>query len=233
MHDRRVPRCDVEDLEIAAEEVAIGNELSRRGNRYAYVAERRPLDDGVIVGTDEQPDVHCIRQRCTLELLRGQRVAEARHGHEIDAGAPLELDHGVRVRKTVARFHVLRRPACRAPELERHQAVAVERRGHVRAVRLERWTDRPADLSVRLDALPDEARPRAEDEIPTQALPHEMEVVAVVPHVLAGAGNEVRLGTRIEGRGSSTRLADVRLRVEDADRTETLRLSGVSEDGKA
>ena len=45
MYDRRVPGRDVEKLEVAAEIVAIRDEIALRGHRDANVAEGRALDD--------------------------------------------------------------------------------------------------------------------------------------------------------------------------------------------
>src|SRR5919108_5786375 len=62
MHDRRVPGCDVEDLEVAADVVAIRNESRfwRRGD--PNIAERSAFDDGVVMCADEEADVDRIRK---------------------------------------------------------------------------------------------------------------------------------------------------------------------------
>src|SRR5467141_4182294 len=53
--------------------------------RNADVTKRGPLREGVVVRTHEQADVDCVGERDAGESLRDQRVAESRHGHEIDA----------------------------------------------------------------------------------------------------------------------------------------------------
>src|SRR6266550_2579280 len=138
MDDCRVPRRDVENLEVAANVIAIRNEIALRRNRDADTAEPGPLDDVLVVRAHEQTDVHRIGEWYAFNLLRGKCVTESRHRHEVDAIAALELDHGVRAGKTVERLGLLRDSARRATELEGHQSVAVQRRGHVRAVAIER-----------------------------------------------------------------------------------------------
>src|ERR1041384_5322023 len=88
---------------------------------------------------------------------------------------------------------------------------------HVGGVRLERGADRPAELTMLLDALPDKAGAGREHEVPRHPLPHEVEVVAVVPHVLARAADHVVLARGVVAGGSGRpHLADVGLGVEAA-----------------
>ena len=71
---------------------------------------------------------------------------------------------------------------------------------------------------MRVAAAADKVRPRRENEVACHSLPHEMEVVAVAPHVLTRARDQIRLPLRVVRRGSEMRgVADVPLRVEDAD----------------
>src|SRR6185295_8907974 len=106
-----------------------------------------------------------------------------RHREDINAVAPLEPDHGVRVRQAVRRLLLLRDRARLAAELERHQAVAMQRRGHMSAAGVERGPNRPADLAVLLAARTQEARPRGEDEVAADSFPDEMKIVPPIPHV--------------------------------------------------
>ena len=185
MHDRRVAGCDVQNLQVAAKILAVGHQPRLCGRSDAHVAERGPLHDVVVVRAHEQADVHRVGERYVGDLSSDERVTESRDGHQVHPVPPLELDNRVRVaRQAVPRFPLLRDSAGRATELERRESVAVHRRGHVRAVGLERRANGPADLPMRLDSGADEARPRGENEVARHPLPHEMEIVVVGPHVL-------------------------------------------------
>src|SRR5688572_31000005 len=93
----------------------------------------------------------------------------------------------------------------------------MERRRDVRAAGLERRANAPAELPVRIDSFPDEACARRENEVARQALPDEMKVVAVAPHVLTGARDHIRLVLRVVRHGSRlSGTSDVGVRVEDA-----------------
>ncbi len=220
MHDRRAAARDVQDFEIAAEVVAVWYERGTRRNGDTHVAEGAAFDDGIVVGADEESDVDGIGERDTGQLLRGEGVAEPRHRHDIDAVPPLELDHRVGVRQAVPRLGLFRGPADRAAVLERHQAVAVQRRGHVDAARFQGGANGPADLPVLLDAGADEARAGREHEVAAHALPDKMEVVPCLPHVLAGAADHILLPLRIVRRGAGVPHAtNVGLPGEDADGT--------------
>src|SRR5579859_196921 len=191
--------------------------LSRRG-RDAYVTERGALHDAVGVRANKQSDVHRVGQRYTAELLRDEAVAESPHGHDVHAASPLELDHGVRIGQTVARLVLFRHRADGPAELERHQAVAVPRRGHVHAIRCERGANGPPDFPMLLDPGADEARAGREREIARHPLPNELKIVAVAPHVLAGTADQVLLPGRIvrDGAGAA-HVADIAMAVEDAE----------------
>ncbi len=56
---------------------------------------------------------------------------------------------------------------------------------------LKARTNDPADLPMCFYALTDECNPRREDEISPHALPDEMELVVVPPHISARAGDGV------------------------------------------
>src|SRR5712671_3971143 len=102
MDDGRITTCDVEYLEIAAEVIAIGYQISFRGCSDAHVTERASLHDGVVVRAHEQPDVHRIRKRHAGELLRDERITEPCNRHDVDTIAPLQLYHRVCMRQAVA-----------------------------------------------------------------------------------------------------------------------------------
>src|SRR5436190_21499082 len=79
---------------------------------------------------------------------------------------------------TVGRLVLLGDPTSLPAELERHQAIAMERGSHVRATRVERGTNGPADFEMRLNDCANEARARQEDEVAADPLPDGMKVVA-------------------------------------------------------
>src|SRR5688572_16093153 len=102
MHDRRVPGRHVQNLEVAAEVIAIGDKIRLRRNRDAHVGELGSLYDGIVVRAHEQADVYRIRERHARELLSHERVTETRDRHYEDAIPPLELNDRVRIRQTIA-----------------------------------------------------------------------------------------------------------------------------------
>jgi hypothetical protein len=126
-----------------------------------------------------------------------------RDGHEVLTIAPLELDDGLRIGQAVGRFLFLCNRTALTAELERREAVTVQRRGHVRAGRIERRPYRPADLAVLFHSPADEARAGGEDEVAGQPSPHEMKVVARAPHVLPGTRDQVCLLPRVVRGGAS------------------------------
>src|SRR3954469_24310284 len=98
----------------------------------------------------------------------------------------------------------------------------MQRGGDMWALCVQRRTDRPAQLPVRIAARAEKARTRREDEVASQTLPDEMEIVVVGPHVLAGSGDRVRLAARFVRPGAGPGAADIGLPVEDADRARPL-----------
>src|SRR5204863_1200212 len=87
------------------------------------------------------------------------------------------------VRCAHGRADLLGRAPGRSAELQRDEPVAMYRRRHVRRAGLETGAHAPSELAMRLHAPPVELCPRGEDDIPLDAPPHEMEGVAVEPHV--------------------------------------------------
>src|SRR3954447_12642239 len=98
----------------------------------------------------------------------------------------------------------------------------MQRGGDMWALCVQRRTDRPAQLPVRITATAEKARTRREDEVASQTLPDEMEIVVVGPHVLAGSGDRVRLTPRCIRTRARSRAADIGLPLEDADRTRSV-----------
>src|SRR5688572_30306513 len=108
----------------------------------------------------------------------------------------------------------------------------MQRRSDVCAAGFKRRANGPADLAMRVDSPADEARPRGEDEVAGHPLPDEMKIVAVVPHVLAGARDEIDLPLRVVRRRSWTpHAADLRTRLEESQLT--LGTRDVTEAGEA
>ena len=54
---------DVEDLQHAADVVAIGHETVLRGPHDADVLEERALGDVAVVRAESEPDLHLVTQR--------------------------------------------------------------------------------------------------------------------------------------------------------------------------
>src|SRR5205085_7002544 len=107
----------------------------------------------------------------------------------------------------------------RATELQRNEPVPMYGRRHLRGAGREVGAHGPPELAMRLDSGARELCPRREDEVAPQALPYEMEVVTVEPHVGAGAGDRV-LAPRgiVDHRARVPGLAHVGLTVEDTER---------------
>src|SRR5437667_8360596 len=183
--------------------------------RDADVGKSGALGDGGVVRAHEETDVDGIRECNAGESLRDERVADLRHRQDIDAIAPLEPDDGP-VRQAVRRLLLFRYRAGLATELERHQAIAVQRRGHMGAAWFERWPNRPAELPMRLDARAQEACPPGDDEVAADPFPDEMKIVAGIPHVLTRARDHLRLLLRVVSRGTCC-APDVRIRGKDAE----------------
>ncbi len=207
---------DVEDLQPAAEIVPVGDEIVAGRDHDPHVAEERPLHRLLVVRADEQSDVDLVAQLQSPQVLARERLPEAGHRHGVGAVAAGELDD---LRRAHARPHLFRHRPRRAPELERRQAVSVHGHAGVGGVRLESRAHDPARLAVRMRALADQLRCGGEDEIAAQPSPDEVELVAVVPHVGAGAAEGVLLAHGVVGGGAgAARRADVRLALEDAHR---------------
>ena len=85
-----------------------------------------------------------------------------------------------------------------------------------------------------LDAFADKAGACGQDEIAAHPFPHEVKLVAGVPHVVPRTGHQIRLPLRVIRRGASG-SADVRMRWKDADRslsTENLAKKGAQQERK-
>ena len=95
-----------------------------------------------------------------------------------------------------------------AAELERGQAVAVDHAVDIRRVGVLARPDHPAGLAVRIHALAEELDARLQDEVAGHALPDELELVALGPHVHAAGGERVFLGDGVVGRRARRSLGD-------------------------
>src|SRR6266478_8361585 len=92
---------------------------------------------------------------------------------------------------------------------------------------LKTRTNDPADLPMCFYALTDECRSRGQDEISLHALPDEMELIVVRPHIGARAGHGVFLFIVIvDDRAWLINLAHIALALEQTQRL--LLGSGVS-----
>ena len=215
VHDRALPRRDVEDLQIAPDVVPVGHEPVPRGGRDAHVAERGSFDHRVVMRADEQPDVDRVAERQVPHSYRRQAVPEAAHGECVPVPRPLELNDVARH----GRPDLLGGAPARAAVLQRDKAVPVDRGRHVGRTGREVGSDRPPELAMRLHARPVELRPREQEEIPLDAPPHEVKVVAVEPHVRARARDGVPLPHGvIRDRAPLGHLPDVGLTVEETQR---------------
>src|SRR2546423_7899230 len=176
------------------------------------------LDNRIVVRADVESDVNGVGKRDSGKLLGRQRVSVFRDGHYVGTVASLQLYHRVRVRQTIGGLVLFRRSTGGPPELERHESVAMERGGDVWRAGRERWTNRPAELAVRLDPPANEMSTGGENEIAGHPLPHEVKVVAIAPHVLTRSANPVLLKLIVVHRGAGApHVTDVALSLENTD----------------
>ncbi len=117
------------------------------------------------------------------------------------------------------RLDLVREVALGIAELQRGQAVAVERGVDIGGVGVEVLAEDQARLAMRLLALADErdiGRERTPSVAAVDALPGVMEGVAGRPHVGAAARDGVGAGGLVEGdRAGMADVADVLVALED------------------
>jgi len=207
---------DVEQLDVAAEVVAVGREGVWRRSDQPHVAENRLLGYVRVVRTEVDPDVGVLAQLDTLEAADRVGVAEAGDRHRVRVALPLQLQH-------VGPVHLgpdlLGVGAWRPPELQRREAVSVPGHVDVRRSRVERRANHEPDLAVRIDALPDQGNAGLQDEVARDPLPGEVKLVRAEPHVRARGLQRVLLGGRVVDRGAGElHRADVLVVGEDAHR---------------
>ncbi len=208
---------DVEDLEPAADVVAVRHERVRGGAHQAHVAEGRALDHVGVVRAEEETHVHLVAERPARATCVVRNGSPKRATDIVKRAAlPLELHH---VGARHVRAHLLRSGPLRAAELQRGEAVAVDGGVGVGRVGVQARADDHARLAVRVGALAQEREPRLEDEVALQLLPGEVELVAWTPHVHAGCGEGVFLrGRVVAGRAGELRRTDVAVLLEVAER---------------
>ena len=92
-------------------------------------------------------------------------------------------------------------------------------RTDLRRICLEARTNDPADFPMCFYALTDECSPGREYEIPPHALPDEMELVVVPPHISSGAADGVRIVlVVVDTRTWLINLPNIDLALEQAQR---------------
>jgi hypothetical protein len=213
--DLAASRFDVEDLEDAADVVAVGREALADGPDDTDVAEDRLFHHVRVVRAQEEPHVDLVAEVDVLDLAGREEVPEACDGERVGAALARELDD---VGALDVGDDLLRRRPLRAAELQRGEAVAVDGAVHVGRVVVERLAGDPPELAVVIDARSHELDARLEDEIARHLPPREVELVARFPHVHARRGEHVLLGGGVPGRGAGeARGADVAVALELAE----------------
>jgi hypothetical protein len=119
-----------------------------------------------------------------------ERLAEARRAHDVHVAAAFELDDVGRGDLHAVLVHV---GALFFAELQRREAIAVDDGEHVRRRVAQSRANVPADLAVRIDALPFECDLRADDEIALHLVVRVVHLVVGEPDVFAGCAEAVLL----------------------------------------
>ncbi|GIV60372.1 MAG: hypothetical protein KatS3mg043_1461 [Rhodothermaceae bacterium] len=182
----------LQDLQIAPQVILVRNEVVRRRDDDADVAE---AGYGVIVvRAHEQAHVERIAQReCDLGVA-DERLTETRHGQGEGIPAAGELEN---VRSGHGRTHRFRPCPRGTAKLKRRKAVAAHGGTDVGRARLEGRPDGPAQFAMRAGSRPGEMSFRPQDEIARQASPHEVKGVPFVLAVVSGAFDLVGLTCRV------------------------------------
>ena len=205
----------VEDLEHAADVVAIRHEAVFRGTDEPDILEDRPLGHVGIVRAEREPDEHLITEADVRDFGGRERLAELRRREDVGLALPLDLND---VRALDGRLDLLGDRAFGAPELQRREAVAVHHAVDIRSVGVLAGAHHQAHLAVGVDALAEELDARLQDEIAGHALPDELELVFLRPHVHAACGKGVLLRDGVvRGGAGDLRRADVAMSIELAE----------------
>ncbi len=197
--DLAVAALEVEELQVAADVVAIGDEPVLGRTDDPDVAKDRPLRHCGVVGAEEESHVDGVAQRQVGKPGDRVWIAEARRGEDEAVPFPLELDD---VGPANRRFDLLGDRAPRPSVLQGGEAIAVDHRVGVGRVGLEAAAHDPSRLAVRVHPRAHELDARLQDEVAGQLLPGEVELVPRPPHVDAGRGYPVLLGGRVVGCGA-------------------------------
>ena len=182
MDDLLTPGFEVEDLEHAADVVAIRHEAVFRGPHETNIFEERALGHVAVVRAESEPNQHLVTERDVRHFRGRERVAELRRRENVGLSLALDLDD---VGALDGRLHLFRDGALGAAELQRGQTIAVHHAVDVGRVRILGRPHHQPDLAMRIDALPEELDARLQDEVAGHALPDEMELVFLRPHVHA------------------------------------------------
>ena len=168
-----------------------------------------------VVRAQREPDQHVVTEVDVCDLGGRERVAELR-GRE-DVGLPLALDLDD-VGAFDGRFDLLGDRAFRAAELERREAVAVHHAVDVRRISVLARTHHEPHLPVGVDALAEELDAGLQDEVARHALPDEVELVFLRPHVHSACRQGVFLRDGVvDRRAGNLRRSDVAVSVELAE----------------
>ena len=152
-----------------------------------------------------RPTMHLVAEIEVLDFGGDERLAELRGGEGEGRALALQLQNVGALDLGAA---LLGDRALGAAELQRGQAVAVHDRVRVRRVGILAGPHDQPGLAVRIDALANQLDPGLQDEVAAHPLPHEVELVALRPHVGAArqsACSPARPGCRRPSRQSSAR----------------------------
>src|SRR3954462_534366 len=181
---------DVQHFEDAADVVAIRNEALLCRLHDPHVAENSALGDVGIVRTEYETDEYVIAEIDVCDLGLGEGLAEFCGRHRVGAAAAFELQD---VRAVDGRLSFFGGTRCRAPELQRCQAVAMNDGVDVWSVGILTSPRNQSDLAMCLDPGSQNLHASLQDEVAGHPLPYEVELVALAPHVGACGGDRIFL----------------------------------------
>ena len=124
---------EVEDLEHAADVVAIRHEAVFRGPHETDVLEERALGHVAVVRAEREPNKHLIAERDVRHFRVREWIAELRRRENVGLSLALDLDD---VGALDGPLHLLGDGAFRSAELQRGQTIAVDHAIDVGCVRI-------------------------------------------------------------------------------------------------
>ena len=189
---------DVEDLELAADVVAVRLEAHLHRLDHAHVAENRALLHVRVVRGQENTHVQFLGQVDVFLLHHLEGFAETCRRPDEGLADALEL-HDFRALGGF-HLHLLGVAALGLAELHGGEAIAVQCAVDVGVVELQRAARHDAGLAVRVGALADELHLRLHDEVARHRAIRELELVALGPDVHAAGGQGVDLRHAVVGR---------------------------------